>query len=369
MRAFVPALFLLLTAVTVHAGIIGHQEALAAESLSPDLSAEIAAQRWLFSHASVGADMIGGMDALHAADPDRFPLTATSAGSGSAILPPPARTEAGTIYEAHRGNPGWAAKFQLFEAAVREGGWHQPAVDVAMDKLCYIDPTADVSVYLTMMEGLERDFPQTRFIYVTLPLRAGSGANASNMLATTYNEAVRAHCADSDRILLDVADIECHDPTGERNVFTVGEQQYERLCWEYTHDGGHLNAEGARRVALGWYAAAAALAAAATATEPSDPATPAMPRTPVLHAAAPNPFNPATVLRFEIPVGGPVRLAVHDARGRLVATLQDGHLAAGAGEMVWRGLDDAGRALPSGVYLARLTTGDQVAVRRVALVR
>ena len=76
-----------------------------------------------------------------------------------------------------------------------------------------------------------------------------------------------------------------------------------------------------------------------------------------LHAVAPNPFNPKTTIRFELPRSGHARLSVHALDGRLVARLQDGLLDAGRHRVVWRGRDDAGRALPSGTYLYRLQTG------------
>lgn len=72
-------------------------------------------------------------------------------------------------------------------------------------------------------------------------------------------------------------------------------------------------------------------------------------------AGAPNPFNPRTMVSFELPEPGRARLAVHDAAGRLVRVLLDGRdLAAGRGEVAWDGLDDGGRAAPAGVYVAVL---------------
>ncbi len=65
----------------------------------------------------------------------------------------------------------------------------------------------------------------------------------------------------------------------------------------------------------------------------------------------PNPFNPSTTFAFELRDPAPVRLTVLDARGRVVRRLLDGETRpAGRTEMRWDGRDDAGRALPSGVY-------------------
>lgn len=86
--------------------------------------------------------------------------------------------------------------------------------------------------------------------------------------------------------------------------------------------------------------------------------------------AEPNPFNPATRLVFTLAVEAPVRLTMHDAAGRLVAVLCDGSRGvAGRNEVTWRGCDDRGGALPSGIYLARLEAAGALATTRVTLLR
>ncbi|MFO7654456.1 MAG: FlgD immunoglobulin-like domain containing protein [Candidatus Krumholzibacteriia bacterium] len=83
----------------------------------------------------------------------------------------------------------------------------------------------------------------------------------------------------------------------------------------------------------------------------------------------PNPFNPRTVLAFELPEPAPVALAVHDAAGRRVRTLLIGPLAAGRHELVWDGRDDGGRPLASGVYQGRLQAGSRTSRATLTLVR
>ncbi|MBK9304444.1 MAG: T9SS type A sorting domain-containing protein [bacterium] len=83
----------------------------------------------------------------------------------------------------------------------------------------------------------------------------------------------------------------------------------------------------------------------------------------------PNPFNPTTTIRFALPAAGSARLAVYDVTGRLVRTLIDGNLAAGAHEASWDGRDAAGRSAASGVYLARLSTASGAGVVRVTLAK
>jgi len=89
----------------------------------------------------------------------------------------------------------------------------------------------------------------------------------------------------------------------------------------------------------------------------------------VLAQNAPNPFNPATVIRFVLPAAGRARLAVLDLRGRLVAELLDDDLPAGEHAATWRGRDDSGADVASGVYLYRLETAAGRQTRRLTLLR
>ncbi len=354
----------LLLGGAAEAAIIGHHEVDQVAGLPQTVLDGVGQQRWLFAHASVGGNIIGGMNGLHDEDPVRYQLGFATAGNGSAILPPPAVTTPGTVYDGSRGNPGWAAKFAMFDDAVRDLGWRYPLVDAVMDKLCYIDESADVAVYLASMTALENDHPGTAMVYTTMPLQSGSGMNWANILASNYNQAVRQHCATGGRLLLDIADIESHDPAGNAITFTSDGQTYERLYSGYTSDGRHLNALGARRVALGWYAAAAVLALPTVAVAESA----GLPRAQIA-SVAPNPFNPATTIRFRLARAGHAELAVFDARGRLVDGLVDAQTEAGEHAVTWRGCDDAGRAVGAGVYLVRLSAGDDRCTRRITLAR
>lgn len=90
----------------------------------------------------------------------------------------------------------------------------------------------------------------------------------------------------------------------------------------------------------------------------------------LLGPCVPNPFNPRAEIALTLPGAGPVRLAVHDAAGRRLATLVDGHLPAGRHLVVWNGRDAAGRDAASGVYWVRASTpAGHRALLRVTLVR
>lgn len=78
----------------------------------------------------------------------------------------------------------------------------------------------------------------------------------------------------------------------------------------------------------------------------------------------PNPFNPATMIRFTLDAGRRTRLSVHDLLGREIAVLVDGMTAAGDHSVRF----DAS-TLPSGTYLVRLESGGMVETRKILLLK
>ena len=82
----------------------------------------------------------------------------------------------------------------------------------------------------------------------------------------------------------------------------------------------------------------------------------------------PNPFNPSTIIPYQLPVAAHVRLQVFNLLGQRIATLVDGEQPAGFHSARWDGTDAAGRAVGAGVYLYRLVSGQRVATERMVLV-
>jgi hypothetical protein len=96
------------------------------------------------------------------------------------------------------------------------------------------------------------------------------------------------------------------------------------------------------------------------------------PPPPVVYATTPlvvepNPALGGCVLRFSLASPREGSLIVFDARGRKVRTLQTGRFARGPHAPSWDGRDDAGRAMPGGIYFAHLRLDSGVQTRRIAL--
>lgn len=85
--------------------------------------------------------------------------------------------------------------------------------------------------------------------------------------------------------------------------------------------------------------------------------------------AAPNPFGASGRVSVSLAQPGLARLTVHDAAGRLVKTLWEGHSPAGVREFSWNGTGASGAAMASGVYFFRLSADGKVLHRRAVLAR
>lgn len=89
-----------------------------------------------------------------------------------------------------------------------------------------------------------------------------------------------------------------------------------------------------------------------------------LPRVVALYQNHPNPFNPATVLRFDVPAAMQVELRVVDLMGRTVATLVNDVQQAGTHEVHFEA-----EGLPTGIYLAQLRAGSTLHTRKMVLLR
>ncbi len=90
-----------------------------------------------------------------------------------------------------------------------------------------------------------------------------------------------------------------------------------------------------------------------------------------LYPSRPNPFNPATEIRFASTRddGASVEVGIYDLTGRRVRSLYSGTLTAGRHRLLWDGKDDAMSPVASGTYFVRLETGDTRLAEKITLLR
>lgn len=222
----------------------------------------LAAKKVFFAHQSVGYNIVEGVTEILREQP-AVGWQVIEAGEGA----PGAMTAPAFLHALVGRNEQPLSKIASFAEQVR-GGIGNTA-DVAFFKFCYLDITAGTDVeslfatYRKTMEELAREYPNTMFIHVTVPLKATttgwkaavkkilgrpSPAIADNLRRDEFNQLLRNEYGRK-RQLFDLAAFEATRPDGS----IAGDQQAGRLipalAADYTNDNGHLNETGRRFVA------------------------------------------------------------------------------------------------------------------------
>ncbi|HQF39355.1 MAG TPA: DNRLRE domain-containing protein [Opitutaceae bacterium] len=176
-----------------------------------------------YGHTSHGSQISEGMDGLvafmNAKPADAFPdnlFTFNNGGTGGAL-----------DYRDFYGNFGGlgladdlgAPNRTAWAAATRTYLQAHPEVNVIMWSWCgQVDGTqAEIQQYLTLMSGLETEFPAVRFVYMTGHLNGGGATGNVNV----RNNQIRDFCRTNNKVLFDFADIESYDPDGLVNYMAL----------------------------------------------------------------------------------------------------------------------------------------------------
>lgn len=83
----------------------------------------------------------------------------------------------------------------------------------------------------------------------------------------------------------------------------------------------------------------------------------------------PNPFNPETAISFSLKAEDRAVLEVYNMKGQKVRTLLDGNVKAGSHTVIWKGDDDNGKSVTSGVYFYKLSSGKYSSTKKMILLK
>ncbi|MGB9116357.1 hypothetical protein [Bradyrhizobium sp.] len=230
------------------------------ERLPPSAWQTLAGKRIYFGHQSVGDDILAGVAEIGRRQPQiHFEIVA----SDPAALR--GRAAFAQSYVGSNGDP--ESKLRDFTQRMVAAG--PGSVDIAFIKLCYVDVVATTrtnelfALYKETMAKLEQMLPQTKFLYVTVPLTAQRtgfrtrvkrllgmvpGDDADNRSRQAFNELVRSEYRGK-RPFFDVAAAESALPDGKRVTCSIGSDAFPCLAQSYTTDGGHLNDTGRLTIA------------------------------------------------------------------------------------------------------------------------
>jgi hypothetical protein len=218
-------------------------------------------QKIYFGHQSVGFNIIDGIKDVMKENP-RIKLNIIETTKPSDFNAP--------IFGHSRvgKNQDPRSKIYAFETFLREG--IGKAADIAFLKFCYVDIAGGTDVksllkdYKESMASLKENYPQVRFIHLTVPLTTVKATwktwikeltgkkdiweYAGNIRKKQFNDLLRTEYEGKEPVF-DLAKIESTYPDGTRSSFSSNGITYYSLVPEDTKDGGHLNEKGRKIVA------------------------------------------------------------------------------------------------------------------------
>ena len=319
-----------------------------------------------YGHTSHGSQLITGMEGLENWKGDKFAFN--DGGSNSALdINDYAFPGASDL-----GNPDRTS----WESATRNY-LNNPAnndVNVVIWSWCGQVSSAgesDINTYLNLMSGLESDYPNVKFVYMTGHLDGtGVGGNLNQR-----NEQIRNYCLTNGKILFDFNDIESYDPDGNYYL----DKDANDNC-DYDSDGNAsldknwaIDWQNSHTINVDWYDCSAAhsqplngnlkayaawwlwakLAGWDSASGISNPNEPVLENY-ILFQNFPNPFNPNTKISWQSSMGSWQTLKVFDVLGKEIATLVDEYRSAGQYDYSFNS-----KNYSSGIYFYRLQIGQE----------
>ncbi|QQS38343.1 MAG: T9SS type A sorting domain-containing protein [Ignavibacteriales bacterium] len=209
----------------------------------------------------------------------------------------------------------------------------------------------------------------------------------------SFNDQLRQYALQNDIILFDVADILSHTPWGtpcydnrDGVAYTFGSNsenypddgiEIPAICQEYTTEteGGHLGSvsSGKIRVVKAFWVLMARIAGWDGGITSANENVISLPENLKLYQNHPNPFNPSTKIKFEIPGVGSsnstnVTLKIYNVLGNEITTLINEVKAPGTYEVEFN-TTSVERKLSSGVYFYTLTAGNFSQTKKLVLIK
>ena len=156
-----------------------------------------------YGHTSHGSQLTTGMAGLVTFAGAQYSFNAGGTGGALDLR----ESVFGTAYDL--GNPNRTA----WESATRTYLAQNPTINVIIWSWCgQVDGTqAEIQQYLDLMNGLEHDFPNVKFVYMT---GHTDGAPLTGNVPIR-NKQIRDYCIANNKFLYDFADIESYDPDGD----------------------------------------------------------------------------------------------------------------------------------------------------------
>lgn len=213
----------------------------------------LANKKILFGHASVGNNIVDGIQEIMSADKRFEKINVRKLESDHQISTP------GFYHFGVQKNGFPKKKCDHFKEILIDNGLGRK-IDIAFFKFCYVDIEGDSNVqeifdyYVNTMEDIRKEFPNLKILHTTVPLYShGKGIKGfikrfiktdnHNIKRNEFNEKLIEKYNGIDPIY-NLDRVESTYPDGRRSSFKFKGKEYFSLANEYTYDGGHLNELG-----------------------------------------------------------------------------------------------------------------------------
>ena len=223
---------------------------------------KLASKKIYFGHQSVGYNII---DAIKTQTPSDSGLIITETCNPQDFKKP--------LFAHSQNGENFKPESKIASFAQKMDSGLGDKVDIAFFKFCYVDVTAGTDVvklfteYKNTMNLLIKKYPKTKFLHVTVPVTSEKSNGLKNQIKyfikkltgnktgeiydninrMKFNDLLRKEYGEK---VFNLASIESSDNSGNEIVSEKGGIKHQILLPQYTNDGGHLNYEGGRIVAL-----------------------------------------------------------------------------------------------------------------------
>jgi hypothetical protein len=83
----------------------------------------------------------------------------------------------------------------------------------------------------------------------------------------------------------------------------------------------------------------------------------------------PNPFNPKTIIQYELPLAENVSIKIYDSLGRNIYKFQQNNLKPGRHQFIWEGVNQFGGRVSTGIYFLQLKAGENVHTQKMMFLK
>jgi len=155
---------------------------------------------------------------------------------------------------------------------------------------------------------------------------------------------------------------EAGNQTNQAALYYSGNYQlvYFAFGWEGINDEGPAKRVAVMQRVLNWLDQLSSI---------EDKEDLLIPSTLTLYPNYPNPFNPNTTIKFEVPLTENVEISVYNNLGQLVCNLFNGQLTPGEHQIQWDGINNYGESCSSGIYYFQLRTSESILTRKMVLLK